>query len=478
VTSSNVSFLNSGSLLHTIFPKSQCWCVDAECTFVLRIRQDSYYRIELPCESDEDREKLGEFREVLAQVLQYEKTPCPFTRGFEVQLPERTKTPPPRKRPQQPPEKAKKWIFDSTWMPDQGPRPVTPVLEGSDSGTASSNEEDVRSSNVTDRSEVVPELPEPLQNITPLKPKPQRMLSLSERAKKFQGMRSLTMPIGRGMDFSIVRKDLDQAEDIKLGRKESTDSTSMMSSTDSFHTAQPSPPTPYLDAEVDLSNPWEEELSPRVSRKDQRKRGRSRHRRQISETTVRAPSSDGSEASPPTPSRLHLGLSPMPRIGVHLSSAPSTPPLVSDTEEDCPPSLDVPTPRDNIRLKRLTGASQRRAFSPMPHPHNLFLPATPQGPRKQFTDAMMRKTMDLVLGPPHHLVTLMLRIAAKIKNGAFGFTTFRIRKPAKIPCSWDSSDDDDSGDSEDDFGIPLKNLERSRSRLRQRGDRGCSSGVD
>jgi hypothetical protein len=476
VTSSNVSFLNSGSLLHTIFPKSQCWCVDAESKFVLRIRQDSYYRIELPCESDEDKEKLGEFREVLAQVLQYEKTPCPFSRRFEVQLPERTKTPPPRKRLQQPPEKAKKWIFDSTWKTDQGPMPSTPVLEGSDSGTASSNEEDVRSSNVTDISEAMPELPEPVQYLTPLKPKPQRMLSLSERAKKFQGMRSMTMPIGRGMDFSIVRQNSDQPEDRENGRKESTDPTSLMSSTDSFHTAQPSPSTPYLDAEVNLSNPWEDQLSPRASRNDQRKRGRSRHRRQISEATVRAPSSDSSENSPLGTSRLDLGTSPNPKIGIHLSSAPSTPPLVSDTEDDCPPSLGVPTPRDNIRLRRLTGASQRRAFSPIPHPHNLFLPTTPAGPRKQFTDAMMRKTMDLVLGPPHHLVTLMLRIAAKIKNGAFGFTTFRIRQPAKVSRSWESSDD--SSASEDDFGIPLKNMERSRSRLRGRGGRGCSSGVD
>ena len=79
VTSSNVSFLNSSNLLHTIFPKSQCWCVDGESIFVLRIRQDSYYRIEIPHESADDKEKVEQFKTVLRQVLQYEKTPSPFT---------------------------------------------------------------------------------------------------------------------------------------------------------------------------------------------------------------------------------------------------------------------------------------------------------------------------------------------------------------------------------------------------------------
>ncbi|KAF2787367.1 hypothetical protein K505DRAFT_288097 [Melanomma pulvis-pyrius CBS 109.77] len=455
VTSSNVSFLNSGSLLHTIFPRSQCWCVDAESKFVLRIRQDSYYRIELPCESEEDREKLSEFRAVLDQVLQYEKTPCPFTRRFEVQLPERTKTPPPRKRPQRPPEKAKKWLLDNkTWMPDDGLRPSTPVLEGSDS-----NEEDDRSSIQTDRNEAVPESPETPLGVTP-KPEPQRLPSLSERARKFQGMRSMTMPLGMSMGSSHKRQGPAKTEGKEDDRKPSTGVVSLMSSTESFFTAgQPSPSPPYMDAEANLFNPWEEELSPRTIRKDKHKRGRSRHRR-ISEATLRAPSSDRIEE-------------PSPTIGIQPSSAPSTPPLMSDSEEDSPPFLDVPTPPEYVRMKRLTGASQRRAFSPMPHPHNLFLPTTPQGPRKQFTTALIRKTYELVLGPPGHLVALMLRIAAKIKNGAFGFTTYRVRQHgADIPGSWESSDDEDEW-SEDDFGIPLKNL--GGSTLRKRG---CSSGVD
>ena len=88
VTASNVSFLNSGNLLHTIFPRSQCWCVDGQSVFVLRIRQGSYYRMELPFETDEDKAKIEQFKSVLSQVLHFEKTQCPFTRNFEVDLPD------------------------------------------------------------------------------------------------------------------------------------------------------------------------------------------------------------------------------------------------------------------------------------------------------------------------------------------------------------------------------------------------------
>ena len=54
--------------------------------------------MELPFETDDDKAKIEQFKTVLSQVLQYEKTQCPFRQSFEVDLPERPKTPP-RKRP-------------------------------------------------------------------------------------------------------------------------------------------------------------------------------------------------------------------------------------------------------------------------------------------------------------------------------------------------------------------------------------------
>ncbi|MCJ1351709.1 MAG: hypothetical protein MMC33_001693 [Icmadophila ericetorum] len=78
-------------LITTLFPKSQCWCVDGDTIFVVAKGRDSYYRIELPNLSEQDRLKAAELKQVFTKVLQYELTPCPFRRPFEVELPETPK---------------------------------------------------------------------------------------------------------------------------------------------------------------------------------------------------------------------------------------------------------------------------------------------------------------------------------------------------------------------------------------------------
>jgi hypothetical protein len=453
---------------------------------------DAYYRIELPKETAEDMEKVEYFKKVLGQVLQYERTRCPFTRGFEVQLPERPRTPP-RRRPNKPAEKAKKWTFDKTWMPENGSRPCTPVLEGSDAGTSSSYEEDDTASVCTDRSEPAPDTPATLVEATPPKPAPKvapaRRLSVAERTRTFEAKRSVTVPtaqIAHRLSFSseAIPEQIEQNPKVKdqsqasspvrtaLERKESTDAQSIVSTVDSFYSvetsAQETPTPPFQDAEAESANPWAGAIS--IADED---RGRTKHRRQASELTVRQSSAHTAEEAPLTPTDDQATSAPT----IRLSPPPSTPPLVSDSDDDSLslPSLDVATPPDAIRMKRLTGATQKRAFSPMPAPQNLFCPPA-SGPRKQFTNALMRKTAEIVLGPPAHLVSLMLRIAAKISDGVFSFNTYRIRNiTEKIPGSWLSDDDDEEENwaSEDDFGIPLRSLDESGSMRR-----GFSGDVD
>jgi hypothetical protein len=91
----------------------------------------------------------------------------------------------------------------------------------------------------------------------------------------------------------------------------------------------------------------------------------------------------------------------------------------------------------------------------MPHAQNLFCPPK-HNPENEFSKALVRKTCDLVLGPPAHLVSIMLRIATSISNG-FGLSNYRVRRAKKIPCSWESDDEGEWAD-EDDFGIPLNNM--------------------
>lgn len=93
-TPGSVAFLNCGSALQPIFPKSQCWCLDEHNSrFVLQIRRPNYWRIELPVSNPEDQRQAQLLRGVLDQVLQFEKTECPFKRAFTVTLPERPQTP-------------------------------------------------------------------------------------------------------------------------------------------------------------------------------------------------------------------------------------------------------------------------------------------------------------------------------------------------------------------------------------------------
>jgi hypothetical protein len=442
----------------------------------LRVRQDSYYRIELPYDTEEDKEQISQLKAVLSQVLQYEKTQCPFRRGTEVEEIERPKSPPRKqlKKQQQPTQKVKKWTFDKTWVPQNGERPSSSGFDGSDAGTLSSYEDDDRSSVCTDSSEVVPPSATAVSRPTSLMPPPElprapkshptRRLSISERVSMFQGiqgMRSATAPICTNRNASAMSMErIPESPRVEVQKpileRNVSEAASLASSADSFYSVQTTPyatPSPqFLDAEPDMLNLWADSLS-----EQEESRGRSTHRRKISEMTVRAPSSEVLDQSAPvTPTNpFHPSTTSMDEM--LPSSAPSTPPLVSDSDDDSIelPGMDVATPPDAIRMKRLTGASQRRAFSPMPQPKNLFIPSKPTTIGRQFTSTLVRKTCELVLGPPSHLVSLMLRIAASISN--FGFSSYRVRREEKIPCSWESDDEPEWPD-EDDFGIPLNNI--------------------
>ncbi|KFA79123.1 hypothetical protein S40288_05718 [Stachybotrys chartarum IBT 40288] len=90
----SVAFLNCGSALQPILPKSQCWCIDEmNSRFILQIRRPNYWRIELPVDNSQDSQLAEHFREVLGRILQFEKTKCPFKRSFTVVLPEPPKVP-------------------------------------------------------------------------------------------------------------------------------------------------------------------------------------------------------------------------------------------------------------------------------------------------------------------------------------------------------------------------------------------------
>jgi hypothetical protein len=100
------------------------------------------------------------------------------------------------------------------------------------------------------------------------------------------------------------------------------------------------------------------------------------------------------------------------------------------------------------------------------------------------TAALVNKACAVFLGPPAHLVTMMLRIAARFSSGAFGsnsmfFVESPIGSPRRIPGSFYLEDEEDNGGKseeedwdEDDFGVPLKSpvrLSGLRERARRHG---------
>ncbi|KAK6363048.1 hypothetical protein TWF730_000495 [Orbilia blumenaviensis] len=75
----STAFLQGGQLLQPLLPRSACWCMDERRgIFVLRIRKDNYYRLELQDLVEDDLSKVHSLRTVLDKLIVFEKTNCPF----------------------------------------------------------------------------------------------------------------------------------------------------------------------------------------------------------------------------------------------------------------------------------------------------------------------------------------------------------------------------------------------------------------
>lgn len=153
-------FLKCGNVVHAILKNSQCWCVDGVSKFVLRIRPLTYYRIEIPHDTQEEKGLVDDLKIALPTVLRYEVTPCPFKREFTVELPEEA-TAPRRKKAWRP--KGRKESVTVSSESDQGsPVEVKPewldsVSTGDDTDGAATDDSAVppeRSDRVT--SDVLP----------------------------------------------------------------------------------------------------------------------------------------------------------------------------------------------------------------------------------------------------------------------------------------------------------------------------------
>jgi hypothetical protein len=561
----SVSFLHSGALLHAILPRSQCWCVDGVSKFAFRVLPETYYRIELPGETAEDLQLVEALKVTLKKVLFYERTPCPFARGFTVDLPvEEIKV---KKRNSVREGPAKKWRMEKTysWKPEGWEEEeLKRQLEGKSSRSGGekrsepSDEDDARS----DPSEEEEEERLNAARATPSKLRPTALGAMRsvtapsqvqtqqtipsrvrsrvqavenvDRAEKAEKVRFSaevqrrssvrvtrlsTIPVDmppsppdssagaelqlednandlgedpedilNEVDEEVASSESEAVENAKPVGSVPVSDTDDRSDTDpvnigsaSSNTAAPiETATPHEDAaqtlpvEPQIDSEQYEDSEAEETRDDQEAASQqsvepflpvtqqTEITQQENDQTTKAPSSS---TTPPPP--LEPTLDPYAAIQARIQARRS----IGGSTTTFHPTSNPPMSKPSSSNASSVSISSQRSNSMKPKPSNLTQR------NHSITAALVNKACAVFLGPPAHLVTMMLRIAARFSSGAFGsnsifFVESPIGSPRRIPGSFYLEEEEEEAEDwdEDDFGVPLKSPVRI-SGLRERARR-------
>lgn len=146
------------------------------------------------------------------------------------------------------------------------------------------------------------------------------------------------------------------------------------------------------------------------------------------------------------------------------ATAPDTPSDPGATAVEVNAAATIPEPPRRRFRHHVTASSISvggRALSPLPPAANLFSPTSHErrtlvhdriGLVRRLPMAIMAKTCEILLSPPSHLLTLMLRVAARITAGEWRGVVFGYSDGGEtIPVHWDYSNDElDDWDDDDD----------------------------
>jgi hypothetical protein len=541
----SVSFMHSGALLHAILPRSQCWCVDGVSKFAFRVLPDTYYRIELPGETAEDLELVEALKLTFKKVLFYERTPCPFARGFTVDLPaEEVKI---KKRNSVCEGPAKKWRLQKahSWKPEgweeeelkrQSAASESRPGSGDRSEASDVQEEDEEEDEQSDESKeegqeehmisgiihprLRPRVLEPMRSVTA----PSQMQAPSITPSRVRSRVQAVESVDRAQKAEKVRfvMEVERRSSVRAKRPSTAPVTLPPSPPDSSVGPDPltSDDASILEEETtiqtneaseeedakDLGNPsteleLEETALPQKTDED---------------TAVEQELSTGSEAD---------------EISTRSISQPRTPPgeseqveselrdeVVQYDEDSLPRELAEISISSENQLETLESDLNSRMATPSASedPYaaiqariqarrsiggttTSFHPVSKSPTRKENSSTassvslasqrsnktnrvqrqnsiaatLVNKAFAVFLGPPAHLVTMMLRIAARFSSGTFGthsmfFVESPIGSPRRVPGSFYLEDEEDRGWKseeeeervedwdEDDFGVPLR----------------------
>ena len=438
----SAAFLKSGSVVHPMLKNSQCWCVDGNSIFVLRVRRLKYYRIELPCETPEDRKLVEDFKSTLSKILRYEVTPCPFQRGFTVELPEEAKTP--RRKKAWRPKQLPTGETDDMKLDGEDQDPKTRELsdygaieEGVDTDSTDDSGATPRGQHLDNLTDEPSSSPVSIPVRTATRTLATHQPSLNSLVARFQ-------PLPESDSEPDTDGDADLDGDTGIDVDVDVDSASLASSIDSFHSFQtpisppplPSPPysgPPSPSPQRGFSIP---ELHPPPVRHH--------HTRDVSDITVtpEPPTSSG----PPVKDSPHQE----PAMLAPLIIPQQWQPRNGNNTED---RLTFPVPDLNPSIRNRVKASRRRDLSPLPPSSTLFNPS-PKSPGNHLTASILQKTCTIVLGPPIHFIAMLIHIAARIA-GAEGEGPSFVGDLNQRSQQRELEDSDDPSLSEDDFGLPL-----------------------
>jgi hypothetical protein len=446
--------------------------------------QHLIYRIELPSTTEEEKRQVEELKEVLGKILLYEKTPCPFRRGFTIDLPEEQETTPPRRRTIVPMSKAKKWEMKDIWRregeehrpsrsqmnsPEDSEDEQVP-LEKQDEEQESFEKENISISSGLDQPEEEAEHNTQRDTKPPIRPRD--MNSTTSRSSAAPTTDLEKLPDLEELALEEEAEGHQPPQEIALELP--TDDRSRASSIRSFYTSldipvadPPSPDSDYHDPTNTI--PLYTHIITKVPSPD------STHSRDVSEVTITSLSSPTETISTP------ISASHPPSLSSNSTSSPAT--------DASTASYKRPQPRTRTSM-HTTNRSTSLTYATRA--------------RTNLNSSLISRTFSLLSGPPSGLVSVMMTIASRIANGALSSPDNTSAGAAYrydlkgLPGRWEDSeeerefdhsdenseayalrrlnladDEDDDfedledeveveveagqGDEEDDFGVPLGN---------------------
>ncbi|KAF2227838.1 inheritance of peroxisomes protein 1-domain-containing protein [Elsinoe ampelina] len=463
----SVSFLYSGALLHALLPRANCWCVDGNSTFILKVSINTYYRIELPGITEEDLTRVEEFKVTLQKVLFYERTPCPFRKGFSAELPD-TPSPTSRRRSRYSIEPVKKWKLDGVWKPEddeewQPKYDRASVLSRAEGmiqrGESSPKVRRQRPFSMEDKEGTKVESDGEQEEETP---QPKRPMSFSE-------MRSITAPPKLTLVASPPSKTSSRASSISDMQVDQTEEgqEEQESENESEEEHEPANSGDDKSDEDEDANEGEDKSEGEGEDETIRQDSNAESPQTVSAETTAEPEdtlfSKLQQAQKEALLDHHAPLSAVSQatdggimseddaVESRIWGGISTPSLSSDSEDHS--WGEVITPPETLRIRKTRKMNAAESLSRASSASRLR--RSSRESQNALTNGIVRKTCSLVLGPPAHLVSIMLKIAAKITNGAFSLTIKSpLDSPHTVPGSWYVGDEEDDWDL-DDYGFPV-----------------------